>query len=96
MEFKQLKAELEIIFAKITSELDNNNVPDIVTLQEFVRLARIMPMLADDSWIGESEDFSHLATQLLQSARNKDFRTAILLADALNDAQLFCHKSFRN
>ncbi|MFN2343270.1 MAG: GAK system XXXCH domain-containing protein [Desulfonatronovibrio sp.] len=95
MDFKTLKSELEKVYGDISSQIDNNKMPEIQSLQEFTRLSRMMPMLAEDEWIGEAEDFAHLATQLLQAAKKNDFKTVVQLADSLNDAQRFCHKTFR-
>ncbi|WP_045210913.1 GAK system XXXCH domain-containing protein [Desulfonatronovibrio magnus] len=95
MDFKNVKKELEKVYEDISHQIDNNKMPELKPLQEFTRLARLMPMLADDEWIGEAEDFSHLATQLLQAARHEDFGTVVQLMDSLNDAMQFCHKTFR-
>lgn len=95
MDFKTLKSELEKVYANISQQIDNNSMPEVQSLQEFTRLSRMMPMLAEDEWIGEAEDFAHLATQLLQAAKKDDFKTVVQLADSLDDAQRFCHKTFR-
>ncbi len=95
MDFTTLKTELEKVYADIIQSIEANALPDPEILKEFVRLARTMPMLADDEWLGEAEDFAHLATQILQAARKDDFKTVVQLADSLEDAQKFCHKSFR-
>lgn len=95
MDFKTLKSELEKVYASISQQIDNNSMPEVQSLQEFTRLSRMMPMLAEDEWIGEAEDFAHLATQLLQAAKKNDFKTVVQLADSLDDAQRFCHKTFR-
>lgn len=95
MDFKTLKKDLEKVYGDITSNVENNTMPELETMQEFTRLSRMMPMVADDEWAGEAEDFSHLATQLLQAAKKNDFKTVVQLMDSLNDAQQFCHKTFK-
>ncbi len=87
MDFRTLKSELEKVYADIAGSIDNNGMPHLEMLQEFSRLARMMPMLVEDDWIGEAEDFAHLSTQILQAARNNDFKTVVQLADSLSDAQ---------
>lgn len=95
MDFRTFKVELEKVYADITQSIHAHTLPELETLQEFTRLARMMPMLADDEWIGEAEDFAHLATQIYQAAKKNDFKTVVQLADSLEDAQRFCHKTFR-
>ena len=95
MDFRTLKLELEKVYSDITQQINANNMPEMPAMQEFTRLARMMPMLADDEWIGEAEDFAHLATQILQAAKKNDFKTVVQLADSLDDAQRFCHKTYR-
>lgn len=87
MDFKTLNTELEKVYAKITRSIHVNTLPDLETLQEFTRMARMMPMFADEEWIGEAEDFAHLATQIFQAAKNRDFKTVVQLAHSLDDAQ---------
>lgn len=94
MEFKTLKQEMEKVYQKIAQDIEVNHMPDLGVLHEFTRLARMLPMVAADDWADEAEDFSHLATQLLQAAKKNDFKTLVQLLDSLNDAQQFCHKTF--
>ncbi|MFW5730155.1 MAG: GAK system XXXCH domain-containing protein [Desulfonatronovibrionaceae bacterium] len=94
MEFKTLKQEMEKVYQTIAQDIEGSHMPDLTVLQEFTRLARMLPMVAQDDWADEAEDFSHLANQLLQAARKNDFKTLVQLLDSLNDAQQFCHKTF--
>ncbi len=87
MDFRTLKTELEKVYSDITGSIEINALPELETLQEFTRLARMMPMLADEDWIGEAEDYAHLANQILMAARQNDFKTVVQLADSLDDAQ---------
>jgi XXXCH domain-containing protein len=87
MDFRTLKTHLEKVYAEIVKSIDVNTLPELETLQEFTRMARMMPMFADDEWIGEAEDFAHLATQIFQAAKNNDFKTVVRLAHSLDDAQ---------
>ncbi len=87
MDFRTLKTHLEKVYAEIAKSIDVNTLPELETLQEFTRMARMMPMFADDEWIGEAEDFAHLAMQIFQAAKNNDFKTVVRLAHSLDDAQ---------
>ncbi len=81
-----LKHELEKVYADITKSIGANSLPALETMQEFTRLARMMPILAEDEWIGEAEDFAHLATQIFLAAKKNDFKTVVQLSDSLDDA----------
>ncbi len=95
MEFKTTKRDLEAVFATIQSQVEEANLPDEATVSRFVRLTRKMHQLADEDWMDEAEDFSHLAGQLLNAVKKGDVEDSIMLVESLQDAQAFCHRTFR-
>jgi XXXCH domain-containing protein len=95
MEFKTTKRDLEAAFAQIQSQVVDASLPDEATVNQFARLARKLHQIADDAWMDEAEDFSHLAGQLLNAVKKHDVEGCVMLVEALEDAQSFCHRSFR-
>ncbi|MFP5259204.1 MAG: GAK system XXXCH domain-containing protein [Acidobacteriota bacterium] len=95
MEFKTTKRDLEAVFAKIQSQVEEVTLPDEDSVNRLVRLARRMHQLAEDAWAGEAEDFSHLAGQLLNAVKKGDLEGCVMLVESLDDAQSFCHRTFR-
>lgn len=96
MEFKTTKRDLEAVFTQIQSQVEEANLPDEETANRFARLARKMHQLADESWMDEAEDFSHLAGQLLIAVKKGDVEATVMLVESLDDAQSFCHRTFRD
>lgn len=96
MEFKTTKRDLEAVFTKIQSQVAEADLPDEETVNRFARLARKMHQMADDDWVDEAEDFSHLAGQLLNAVKKGDVEAAVMLVESLDDAQSFCHRTFRD
>jgi len=95
MEFKTTKRDLEAVFAKIQSQVEDATLPDEETVNKFARLARKLHQLADETWMDEAEDFSHLAGQLLNAVKKGEAEDCVMLVESLDDAQAFCHRSFR-
>lgn len=62
----------------------------------FVHLAEKMHMNAPDDWLSEAEDFLHLARQLHSAIKHRRAPDSVLLLDALNVAQEFCHRTYRD
>jgi XXXCH domain-containing protein len=96
MEFKTTKRDLEAVFAKIQSQVEDASLPDEETVNRLARLARKMHQLADEEWMDEAEDFSHLAGQLLNAVKKGDVEGCVMLVESLDDAQSFCHRTFRD
>ena len=96
MEFKTTKRDLEAVFAKIQSQVEDATLPDEESVNRLARLARKMHQLADEDWMDEAEDFSHLAGQLLNAVRKGDVEGCVMLVESLDDAQSFCHRTFRD
>ncbi len=96
MEFKTTKRDLEAVFTQIQSQVADVTLPDEETVNRFARLARKMHQLADENWMDEAEDFSHLAGQLLIAVKKGDVEGAVMLVESLDDAQAFCHRTFRD
>ena len=95
MEFKTTKRDLEAVFAKIQSQVEDVTLPDEDLVNRLARLARKMHQLAQDPWAEEAEDFSHLAGQLLNAVKKGDLEGCVMLVESLDDAQSFCHRTFR-
>jgi XXXCH domain-containing protein len=51
--------------------------------------------MAEDIWADELEDFVHMAKQLLQAVKHGKVEDCILIVDSLNDAQEYCHRTFK-
>ncbi|BAH73503.1 MULTISPECIES: GAK system XXXCH domain-containing protein [Solidesulfovibrio] len=96
MEFKTTKRDLEAVFAKIQSQVEDATLPDEESVNRLARLARKMHQLADEDWMDEAEDFSHLAGQLLNAVKKGDVEGCVMLVESLDDAQSFCHRTFRD
>lgn len=96
MEFKATKRDLEIVFAQIQNQVADASLPDEELVNRFARLARKMHQLAEEDWMDEAEDFAHLAGQLLTSVKKGDVEDCVMLVESLDDAQSFCHRSFRD
>ena len=96
MEFKTTKRDLEAVFAKIQSQVEDATLPDEESVNRLARLARKMHQLADEDWMDEAEDFTHLAGQLLNAVKKGDVEGCVMLVESLDDAQSFCHRSFRD
>lgn len=96
MEFKTTKRDLETVFTHIQNQVAEANLPDEEMANRLVRLARKMHQLADEDWMDEAEDFSHLAGQLLNAVKKGDVEVCVMLVESLADAQSFCHRMFRD
>ncbi|MHC1791073.1 GAK system XXXCH domain-containing protein [Solidesulfovibrio sp.] len=95
MEFKTTKRDLQEVFASIQSQVEEANLPDEATVNRLVRLARKLHQLAEDAWVDEAEDFSHLSGQLLNAVKKGDVEGCVMLVESLDAAQTFCHRTFR-
>nr|WP_246288076.1 GAK system XXXCH domain-containing protein [Desulfolutivibrio sulfoxidireducens] len=83
-------------FERITSRTDEGLLPDEDAVNSLARLSQRMHQIADDAWIGEAEDFSHLANQLLNAVKKGDLESSVMLVESLQDAQAYCHRTFRD
>lgn len=95
MDFKTTKRDLEAAFGSIVNQVKDASLPDEATVNRFTRLAARMHQQADESWMDEAEDFSHLAGQLLNAVKKGDVESCVMLVESLQDAQSFCHRTFR-
>ncbi len=95
MNFKTLKAKMEEHFDTIQESASAGEMPPITEIEAFERLVKRMASFVQDDWAGELEDFHHMTRQLLHSARKGEVQEAIRIVESLNDAQTFCHQSFR-
>ncbi|EGJ49421.1 GAK system XXXCH domain-containing protein [Desulfocurvibacter africanus] len=96
MNFRSLKQSLSEVFERIKTAVADGDLPNKHDVEQFVRLSRLFHAQAQDEWAGEVEDFCLLADQLNQAARRKHLEEVIMLVDSLNDAQNYCHRSFRS
>jgi XXXCH domain-containing protein len=95
MDFKSTKRDLEAVFTSIVNQVEDVSLPDEATVNKFARLAGRMHQIADEAWMDEAEDFSHLAGQLLNAVKKGDVESCVMLVESLQDAQSFCHRTFR-
>jgi len=95
MDFKTTKHDLEEAFTLIVNQIEEGSLPDVATANRFSRLAGMMHQLSDETWMEEAEDFSHLAGQFLNAVKKHDLESCVMLVESLQDAQSFCHRTFR-
>jgi XXXCH domain-containing protein len=95
MDFSTIKHEMAVVFEQITARTDEGLLPDESAVNKFYRLCQRMHQIADEAWIGEAEDFSHLSHQLLNAVKKSDVESSVMLVESLQDAQAFCHRTFR-
>ena len=96
MEFQTTKRDLETVFTKIQNQVADANLPDRADVDRFARLAQRLHQMADENWMDEAEDFSHLAGQLLNAVKKGDVEGCVMLVESLGDAQAYCHRMFRD
>ena len=96
MDFRALKASLEQTFQAIVDATQEAQIPDEALVNKFSRQCTQLHMQAEEAWVGEAEDFAHLANQLLQTVKKGKREDAIRLVDSLQDAQDFCHRTFKS
>ncbi len=96
MDFQTLKKDLDAIFTTLQRSTEAGDLPTIQDVMRFISLTEKMHMNAPDEWVNEAEDFLHLARQLHSSVKHHQVQDAVLLLDALHDAQEFCHRTYRN
>ena len=95
MDFRGLKASLDEVFQTILETIQDGRVPEEAVIVQFVRLATQLHMQAGEDWAGEAEDFAHLANQLLLAVKKGKREDAIRLVDSLQDAQDYCHRTYK-
>jgi XXXCH domain-containing protein len=95
MDFATIKKDMAAVFDQITARTDEGLLPDETAVSTFARLCGRMHQVAQDAWIGEAEDFSHLSNQLLNAVKKRDIENSIMLVESLQDAQAYCHRTFR-
>ena len=96
MDFRALKQSLDDAFKVILDAAQDGQIPDEKLVNQFARLSTQLHVQADDSWAGEAEDFAHLANQLLQTVKKGKVEDAIRLIDSLQDAQDYCHRTYKS
>jgi XXXCH domain-containing protein len=96
MDFRFLKASMDEAFQTILDVTQDGQLPEEKLLIHFSRLSTQLHVQADEDWVGEAEDFAHLANQLLIAVKKGERQDAIRLVDSLRDAQDFCHRTFKS
>ncbi len=96
MDFRALKTSLDQAFQDILEATQDGQIPEEKIVNQFVRLSTQLHVQADEDWVGEAEDFAHLANQLLQAVKKGKREDAIRLVDSLQDAQDYCHRTFKS
>jgi len=96
MDFRALKASLEHSFQDILDRIQEGQTLDEQLITQFARLSTQLHVQADEDWAGEAEDFAHLANQLLIAVKKGKSEDAIRLVDSLQDAQDYCHRTFKS
>ncbi|EFL51717.1 conserved hypothetical protein [Solidesulfovibrio fructosivorans JJ]] len=96
MEFQTTKRDLETVFSKIQSQVAEASLPEEADVNRLARLAQRLHQQADENWMDEAEDFSHLAGQLLNAVKKGDVEGCVMLVESLDDAQSYCHRMFRD
>lgn len=95
MNFPALKNQMQELFSSIQQSADSGELPELKEVASFFQATEKMAMNANEAWHSEAEDFLHLTRQLHMVVKKKNIQEAVLLLDALRDAQEFCHRSFK-
>jgi len=74
---------------------DSGELPSLKDVTLFLQSTERMAMNADEAWHAEAEDFLHLTRQLHMVVKKNNLQEAVLILDALRDAQEFCHRTFK-
>ncbi|WP_243357659.1 GAK system XXXCH domain-containing protein [Fundidesulfovibrio terrae] len=96
MDFRALKTALDDAFQGILEVTQDGQIPEEKIVNQFARLSTQLHAQADEVWVGEAEDFAHLANQLLQAVKKGKREDAIRLVDSLQDAQDYCHRTYKS
>jgi len=96
MNFASTKQELDKIFEEIKASAFGGELPTLEAVNQFSRLSQRMHQMANEAWMGEAEDFSHLASQLLSACKKNDVETAVMIVESLEDAKAFCHRMYKD
>lgn len=96
MDFSKLKQRLTETFERIQQRTQHGELPAVADAEQFARHTRLLLSAADDDWAGEAEDFDQLAQQLVQVVKKGLLEDSIMLVESLDDAQNYCHRTFRD
>lgn len=94
MDFPTLKNDLDSAFGQLLDNTDHGEMPDKNVVDTFVRLCRMLHNQAPDDWVGEAEDFAHLAVKLQQAVKRGELQEAVMLVESLDAAKDYCHRTF--
>ncbi|PTN36526.1 GAK system XXXCH domain-containing protein [Desulfonatronum sp. SC1] len=96
MNFPALKNQMQELFLAIQQAADSGELPALNEVASFLQATEKMTINAQEAWHSEAEDFLHLTRQLHMVVKKRNVQEAVLLLDALRDAQEFCHRSFKS
>jgi XXXCH domain-containing protein len=94
MERATLRNNLDKVFQEIQDRTGEAELPQLDTVNEFVRLCRLLHSGADEDWAGEAEDFAHMAQKLLQAVKRKDKNDAVMIVESMADARTYNDEMF--
>lgn len=95
MEFSSLKQNMSEAFARIQGKTQSGEFPDLADAELLVRLTRLMEVQAPDEWVDEAADLTHMATQLLQAVKAGQLEESVMIAESIDDAQQYCHRTYQ-
>jgi len=96
MNFASTKQDLEKAFEEIKANAFGGELPSLETVNLFARLSQRFLQMAEGGWIGEAEDFSHLASQLLSACKKGDVEGSVMIVESLEEAKVYCHRTFKD
>ncbi|WP_035271700.1 GAK system XXXCH domain-containing protein [Desulfonatronum thiodismutans] len=95
MNFPAIKSQMLDLFTAIMQAADSGELPALKDVTSFLQATEKMAMNATEAWHSEAEDFLHLTRQLHMVVKKQNIQESVLILDALQDAQEFCHRSFK-
>ena len=95
MNFPALKSQMHDLFSVMLQAADSGELPALKEVTSFLQATEKMSMNANEAWHSEAEDFLHLTRQLHMVVKKQNIQEAVLILDALRDAQEYCHRSFK-
>jgi len=87
---------MEAVFKSIQEKIQDGELPSDEIVNKFIRLTRQFHSNAEEEWAEECEDFLHLSLQLQHACKKGQTQDAIRLVDSLDDARLYCHRTFKD
>jgi XXXCH domain-containing protein len=95
MNFASTKQDIEKAFEEIKSSAFGGELPSLEAVNQFARLSQRFLQMAQGDWVGEAEDFTHLASQLLSACKKGDVEGSVMIVESLEEAKTYCHRMFK-